>query len=106
MASIMQGTTPSLTITIDPDDLQLSAVTAVELRIRNGAAITSYTAEDLTLDTDANSVTKTFTAEETAAFDPSKNLIVQGRFWVGDAVIGINKISIGVSDMLGVGKDG
>lgn len=27
MASIMQGTTPSLTITIDPDDLQLSSVT-------------------------------------------------------------------------------
>lgn len=47
MASTMQGTTPSLTITFSPDDLQLSAVTAIELYVRNGSSLTTYTAEDL-----------------------------------------------------------
>lgn len=43
MVSIMQGTTPSLTITFSPDDLQLSAVTAIELYVRNGRSLTTYT---------------------------------------------------------------
>ena len=34
MAAIMQRTTPSITITIDPDDFQLSAVTKIELKVR------------------------------------------------------------------------
>lgn len=106
MASIMQGTTPSLTITFSPDDLQLSAVTAIELYVRNGRNLTTYTAEDLALDVEANSLTKVFTEEETAALDPSKNVVVQGRFWLGSAVVGMNKINFGVADMMGVGTDG
>lgn len=106
MASILQGTTPSLTITFAPDDLQLSAVTAIELYVRNGNALTTYTMGDLTVDTEANTVTKVFTEAETAALDPKKNVVIQGRFWAGDAVIGINKINIGVADMMGVGRDG
>lgn len=106
MASIMQGTTPSLTITIDPEDLLLSAVTVIELYVRNGKTTTTYTMDDLTIDIEANTITKVFTEEETAALDPKKNVVIQGRFWAGDAVIGINKINIGVADMMGVGRDG
>lgn len=106
MASIMQGTTPSLTITFSPDDLQLSAVTAIELYVRNGRSLTTYTAEELNVDADTNTITKHFSVEETAALDPRKNITVQARLWVGDEVIGINKISIGVADMMGVGADG
>lgn len=106
MASIMQGTTPSLKIQISTDDLHLSNVTALELYIRNGSRLTTYTAEDLDVDTEENTVTKHFSVEETAALDPRKNITVQARFWVGDAVIGINKITIGVADMMGVGADG
>lgn len=36
MSAIMQGTTPSLTITFAPEDLLLSSVTAIELYVRNG----------------------------------------------------------------------
>lgn len=106
MASIMQGTTPSLKIQISPDDLHLSAVTAMELYIRSGNRLTTYTAEDLDVDTTENTVTKHFSIKETAAMDPRKNITVQARFWLGDAVIGINKINIGVADMMGVGADG
>lgn len=106
MAAIMQGTTPSLTITIDPEDLLLSAVTAMELYIRNGNKTATYAMGDLVVDIEQNTVTKVFTESETAALDPKKNVVIQGRFWVGEAVIGINKINIGVADMMGVGRDG
>lgn len=107
MASIMQGTTPSITITIDTDDFLLSDVTAIELYVKNGSTVTTYTEDELTVDTTENTVTKTFTEAETTAMKPSKNVIIQGRFWFSDgSVIGINKISIGVADMMGVGSDG
>lgn len=106
MASIMQGTTPSVTITINPDDFLLSNVTKMELYVRNGSNLTTYAADDLDIDTDTNTITKTFTEAETAALDPKKNVVIQGRFWLGNAIVGINKISYGVSDMQGVGADG
>lgn len=106
MAAIMQGTTPSITITIDPDDFLLSSVTRMELYVRNGGTLTTYTADDLTVDTEANTLTLTFSEAETAAMNPRKFLTVQGRFWLGTSVVGINKISFGVSDMMGVGADG
>lgn len=106
MANIMQGTTPSITITIDPDDFQLSAVTRMELYVKNGGTLTTYTADDLTVDTEANTLTLTFSEAETAAMNPRKFLTVQGRFWLGSSVVGINKLTFGVSDMQGVGADG
>lgn len=48
MASIMQGTTPSLTIIIDPDDLLLSAVTAMDIKIKN-VRLRSYELNDMTI---------------------------------------------------------
>lgn len=102
----MQGTTPSITITIDPDDFLLSSVTRMELYVKNGGTLTTYTADDLTVDTEANTLTLTFSEAETAAMNPRKFLTVQGRFWLGTSVVGINKISFGVSDMMGVGADG
>lgn len=106
MASIMQGTTPSITITIDPDDFQLSAVTRMELYVKNGGTLTTYTAEDLTIDTEANTITLTFSEAETAAMNPKRFVTVQGRFWLGSSVVGINKLTFGVADMMGVGADG
>lgn len=106
MASIMQGTTPSLTITINPDDFQLLAVTKIELYVKNGGTLTTFTADDLTVDTEANTVTLTFSEAETAAMNPKKFLTVQGRFWLGSSVVGINKLIFGVADMMGVGADG
>lgn len=35
MDAILRGTTPSVILAIDPDDLQLSTVTKVEMYIRN-----------------------------------------------------------------------
>lgn len=107
MSAIMQGTTPSITITISTDDFLLSNVTAVELYISHHGTVTTYTAADLTIDTEENTVTKTFTETETAALTPRHNVIVQGRFWLSDgSIVGINKIHFSVADMMGVGADG
>ena len=106
MAAIMQGTTPSITITISPDNFLLSSVTKMEMYVRNGGTLTTYTADNLTVDTEANSITLTFSEAETAAMNPKKFLTVQGRFWLGTSVVGINKLTFGVADMMGVGADG
>lgn len=104
MNEIMQGTTPSITITIDTDDFLLSNVSAIELYVANGKTVKTYTQADLTIDTEENSVTKKFTAEETAALSRRNNVIVQGRFFFPDgSVVGIHKITFSVADMLGVG---
>jgi hypothetical protein len=99
----MQGTTPSVTITIDPDDFQLSSVTAMKISFKQDKSLTWYTKDDFTIDS-ANTITKVLTEEETARMKPGVPLVIQGRFWLGNSVVGINKISIGVSDMQGVGS--
>ena len=105
MASIVQGTTPTVTITIDPNDLNLANVTAMDIKIRN-VRTRSYGLDDMTIDTEANSFTYQFTEEETTELNPKKPLVIQGRLWLGDKIVGINKIQFEVSDMMGVGADG
>ena len=106
MASIMQGTTPALTIYIDMDDISVSDITAVELYVLYGNSCTTYTLDDLTVNAEDNSITKVFSEEETARFTPGKVITVQGRLWFQDGIVGTQKIRIGVDDMIGVGADG
>ena len=107
MKSIMQGTTPSVTFTINTDDFLLSDVAKVELYVRNDSVLKTYGTDDLTIDTETNTIVKDFTEEETAAFIPKKSVIIQGRCWLNNGkVIGINKVYYDVADMEGVGRDG
>lgn len=102
---IMRGTTPELRIKI-PDTLKVTEAEAVELYVLNGYTYCTYTLEDLTLDEETNSIVKRFTEEETAKYTPGRGITVQGRLWFTDGTVGFKKISIGVSDMIGVGADG
>ena len=102
---IMQGTTPELRIKI-PDTLKVTEAVAVELYVLNGYSYCTYKKEDLTLDEETNSIVKRFTEEETAKYTPGRGITVQARLWFADGTVGIKKISIGVSDMIGVGADG
>ena len=105
MSALMQGTTPSIEITISTEDFLLSNVTALELYILNGRNLNTYEMSDLTIDTENNTITKTFTEEETASLDPKSKVVIQARFWFADgSIVGINKISFQVADMLGVGS--
>lgn len=106
MASIMQGTTPAVTIQIPNNAFRLSDVTAIELYVKQADAMKVYRKNDLIIDAEANTLTKSFSVEETSCFYPGVPVIIQGRFWIGDAVFGIDKIAIGVKDMQGVGANG
>lgn len=104
MSSIMQGTTPTLTIYIPPDYLVLTDVTAIDLYVKNNKCLTQYAISDLVVDTNENTVSRQFTAEETAAFDPKYGIIVQALFTLTDGnVIGMEQIKYPVTDMIGVG---
>ena len=103
MNKIMKGTTPAVTISVDPDDFLLSNVTKIELYIMNGESVKTYTGDDLVVDTSDNSVTKQFTEEETLGLCPKSYIVIQGRFWFADGnIVGINPISISVANMIEV----
>lgn len=102
MNSILQGTTPSLTISIDPDDLLLSNVAELELAFQqfNQKPLLKHF-HDCVLNTEENTITYHFTQEETLAFLPSSPLNWQLRFATvyGD-VIGTNVAQIQISDLI------
>ena len=104
MSDIMQGTTPSLVLEVDPEDLWVETATRIELYVQNGGQIATYTGEDLTIDAEANTITKHFSEAETAAFRREFLVMAQARFWMPNGeVVGSRKVSFDVADMLGVG---
>ena len=101
---ILQGTTPSLVITVDPDDFFIDSPSKIELYVQNGGHLVTYTGEDLTIDTEENTVAYSFTEAETAAFNRQFPVFIQARFFFANgAVIGTQRITLAVADMLGVG---
>lgn len=104
MNSILQGTTPTLTIGIDPADFSVSDIVKLEFAVQQKNSITLYGLEDVTLDPEANTVTRLFTEEETLAFAPNLYISAQLRFWFPDGnIVGTQPISIYVTDLLSAG---
>jgi hypothetical protein len=99
---ILQGTTPTLTITVNPEELLLEDVTEIELTFQSGTQTpTMKSMSDLTIDTEANTLSYTFTETETLALSPSAMLIWQARFKLQSGVIvGTVKKSIKVIDLI------
>ena len=102
--TIMQGTTPLIILTVDPEDFDVSTATKIELYVQNGGTLTTYTGEDLTVNTQENTVTKAFSEEETAAFKRDFPIYIQARFFFDNGtVIGTQRLTLAVADMLGLG---
>lgn len=98
---ILQGTTPTLTISIDADELSLEDVVGVEFTFQSGQKVTKKSMSALTIDTGANTIAYTFSEAETLALYPSSKLIWQIRFKLQDGVIvGTDKQSIDVIDLI------
>ena len=103
MDAIMQGTTPSLVIEVDKEDFLFSDVTGIDYRVRTGGRVIRYTMPDLQVDTDANTVTRVFTAEETQSFNMAYPIEVQFRcFFADGSVAAINKLSYKVAEFIGM----
>lgn len=100
--SILQGTTPTLTVEIDPADLSLADVTELELTFQqHNKEPTIKHLSDCVIDTEANTVTYHFTETETHAFHPSFALKWQMRFVTMDGeVVGTKKAEIDIADLI------
>lgn len=102
MNSILQGTTPTLTISIDPDDLALTDVTELELAFQqfNQPVLIKHMA-DCVVDTTENTVSYNFTQEETLAFLPATPLNWQLRLATTNGqIIGTQISLIQISDLI------
>lgn len=104
MDSILQGTTPTLTVAIDPTDFSVSDLTGLELRIKQKNNINIYSLTDVTIDPDANTVSYQFTEAETLAFIPDILLSAQLRFMFADGnICGTDPMNFNVDDLIGSG---
>lgn len=101
MISILQGTTPTLTIAVDQNDLLLSEITDLELTFQQVDDPVYKHMSDVTIDTKANTVSYHFTQEETLALIPTRVLNWQIRFKLPDGnVVGTPIAQISVSDLI------
>ena len=102
MFSILQGTTPTLTIAVDQADLQLSEIIELELTFQQAQDDPVYKhLADVTIDNEANTVSYHFTQEETLTLIPSRQLNWQIRFALPDGnVVGTPIAQIPVSDLI------
>lgn len=101
MAEILQGTTPSLEIQIAESDFSVSDVTKLELTIANGSSVAIHDLTEVAVDADENTITYTFTEEETLALKANDMLWYQLRFGFQDgSIVGTKKASLRVSDLI------
>ena len=101
MNSILQGTTPSLKLSIDKTDLDLSDVIGVELTFSHKNVKTIHTMEDVVVDTTENSITYAFSEQETLALSPSHVFVYQLRLKTSDGnIVGTEKENISISNLL------
>jgi hypothetical protein len=101
MDNILQGTTPTITIAIDPTDFAVSDVIALEFSFKQKNNISVYGLQDVTVDTTANTVSYTFTQAETLAFIPDILLSVQLRFMFADGnIVGTDRMNFNIDDLI------
>lgn len=104
MDSILQGTTPTLTIAINPTDFAVSDVIALELAVKQKNNVYTHGLADVTIDTAGNTVSYTFTEAETLALIPDVLLSVQVRFAFADGnICGTDRMNFNVDDFIGSG---
>ncbi len=101
MASILQGTTPSITFNISEDDFAVTDVTKLELTFSNDGNTVKKALDAVALDAAANSITYTFTESETLQLRPQNALVYQLRFQFQDgSIVGTKKASLRVDDLI------
>lgn len=99
MSAILQGTTPTLTITI-PDEIPVANITALELAFKHGGTTNLLHLSDVVVDGEENTVSYTFSEEETLALNPAFPIIWQLRIQTADGIFGTTQARIGVYDLI------
>lgn len=81
---MIRGTTPTIKIQIDPEELALEQVTSLLVPIvQRGEVIVLKNETEVDIDTDENSIGIFLTEEESLAFETG-NAEIQLIYWVGD----------------------
>ena len=74
MSSILQGTTPTLRIRVNPDLFSVEDLSDIELTLWQGDAIRVLDLSSVTVDAEANVIAYHFTREETLALNANRGL--------------------------------
>lgn len=99
MNGILQGTTPTLTITI-PEEIPVSSITAAELTFKQLGTVWIYHLSELVIDSEENTISKTYTEAETLALNPTAPLSWQLRIETPDGIFGTPQARINVLDLI------
>lgn len=101
MDSILQGTTPTLELEIDPNDFLVNDVVKLELTFLHRQQTTVHGLEDVSINSTNNSFQYHFSEEETLALRAKTPLLFQIRFKLSNGeIVGTEKDSINVSDLI------
>ncbi len=99
MNGILQGTTPSLVITI-PEGIPVSTITAAELAFKHNGETVLHHLADLTVNSTENTLSYTFTEAETLAMNTVSPLVWQLRIQTADGIYGTTQQRINVIDLI------
>lgn len=97
--AILQGTTPSLTITI-PEEITVDEITALELTFKQAFGVSVHHLADVSLDIEDNTITYAFSEAETLALSPAAPLLWQLRIQTTDGIFGTPQNRINVLDLI------
>ena len=101
MSEILQGTTPSLEVTIKKADFLVTDVIKLEFTIRYNFQTRKYGLSDVTADAVKNSFTYTFSEAETLSMKPGMNVDYQLRFLFSDGhILGTKQMHVAVEDLI------
>ena len=99
MNGILQGTTRSLVLSI-PEEVPVSNILEIELNLSHKGIDSLHGLEDVSVDSEENTLTYNFTQAETLALDPSFSLIWQLRIKTASGIVGTLPSAIKVYDLL------
>ena len=101
---ILRGTTPPIKIILKQEDLDISSIEKLELKIWQEGHTLIKGIGDVTLDTEDNSINYEMTEEETLSFNTKSTAKIRCRFGIGTkrCGTGIYNVSFTGDDVEGV----
>ena len=99
MKDILQGTTPTLNITL-PVEISVDEITALELTLKQKNDLRILQLADVQVNSETNSISYTFTEAQTLALVPAVPLIWQMRVQTPDGIFGTPQSKINVQNLI------
>ena len=99
MSAILQGTNPEIRIDISTSDYLVSDITKLRVVFINERVVTTHDLDEVTLDTETNSIIYQTTEEETFNFSSKSCLYVRTRALLSNGrLVGTKKCPITIEE--------